>query len=489
MKKMKLRMLFSLVGLLLGWSAFGQADHMVDLFTGDFQYQIPAMTIPSTEGPAVALALSYRGGVQMNQRASWVGLGWDLSIGEIKRVVKGVPDEWNGVEQVTRKYKKVGTNWVIDTYTVGNPPQGPFDQVEETTYWGPMYFKDFVEGPNNAMDTYFADPRVGKDVVFPDYDQFVVSGPGISGTMQAFLFDQGSLVHKDDPHGHFYIDAPGDQISMYYSTNSVGGISNPPQESNANNLNCLPFTHEAQFRFKDEFGDINLPAPLSRTTKEVGLHKSLDGFGNLYNGQFDQSSKKAIGAKHVVYFTNADIRNNLSDLVNNKGFIDYPKLAVNSRGHDEDIGAFKITNEAGMTFHYSLPAYIHEEHNLTFEMEDFDISQVDKITHTSKARAYVDSWKLTAITGTDFVDHAPKGVIGPEDEGYWVLYDYTLWESHFEWQTPYLDGNRFFGENREAYQQLAAQYGSYWFGAPEHLDYLDTENISYGTKEMYYVDR
>ncbi|MEL6862938.1 MAG: hypothetical protein AAFP19_00905 [Bacteroidota bacterium] len=477
MKSMKIKILFGWAWVLFYLPLSAQSDDLVDLFTGDFRYHVPAMALPSSEGPSVSLSLSYRGGVQMNQKASWVGLGWEMPIGEIRRAVKGVPDEWNGVTQSIHRYTKNELDvWVYDE-----------ERSDETDYWGPLHFKDFVEGDDSAMDTYFSSPRVGKDFTYPDYDQFYVSGPGISGTMQAFLFDKGSLVHKDDGEGHFLVDAPNDEVSIFYGTNH-GGIPPPPPPAESTYPTCLPFTKTAQFRFKSEFGGINVPAPFDETTQSVSQLYGFNLYTNPYTGQIDPNNGKAINAKDVVYFTNAEIKQNKTNLVNNEGFIDYPDLLPSQRGHDEDIGAFRITNEAGMTFHYALPVYMNEETNLTFEMDNFNINECSAIIRQTKARAYVSSWKLTAITGPDFIDHAPKGEIGSEDEGYWIIYDYTLWEDNFEWQTPYIGGNRNFSEDVDAYQQLAERYRHYWFGTPEFTDVNDIESISYGTKEMYYLN-
>src|SRR6218665_914704 len=49
---------------------------MVDMFTGDFVYNIPLLDI---EGYPVNI--SYHGGSDMEQEASWVGLGWNINPG------------------------------------------------------------------------------------------------------------------------------------------------------------------------------------------------------------------------------------------------------------------------------------------------------------------------------------------------------------------------------------------------------------------------
>jgi hypothetical protein len=78
---------------------------MVDLFSGDFVYNIPLLDV---EGYPVNI--SYHSGINMEQEASWVGLGWNINPGEINRNVRGVPDDFNG----DTLYKKLNINEETD---------------------------------------------------------------------------------------------------------------------------------------------------------------------------------------------------------------------------------------------------------------------------------------------------------------------------------------------------------------------------------------
>ena len=91
------------------------ANNMVNMLTGDFTYVIPLLNIPSPEG-GYPIALSYHGGITMDQEASWVGLGWNINPGAISRNVNGYPDDWNGKYTSTIMYNPGG---VIETYSVG----------------------------------------------------------------------------------------------------------------------------------------------------------------------------------------------------------------------------------------------------------------------------------------------------------------------------------------------------------------------------------
>ncbi len=64
---------------------------MVDLFTGDFNYNIPLMDV---EGFPINIA--YHAGQSIEEEASWVGLGWNINPGEINRSVRGIPDDFDG---------------------------------------------------------------------------------------------------------------------------------------------------------------------------------------------------------------------------------------------------------------------------------------------------------------------------------------------------------------------------------------------------------
>jgi YD repeat-containing protein len=70
-------------------------DNLVDPFTGDFHYSLPVVDLPGPQG-TYPFVLNYRSGIQTEEEASWVGLGWSLEAGRISRDVRGVPDDVAG---------------------------------------------------------------------------------------------------------------------------------------------------------------------------------------------------------------------------------------------------------------------------------------------------------------------------------------------------------------------------------------------------------
>ena len=75
-----------------GFQPIGVND-MVDLFSGDFRYNIPLMDVGG-----YPLNLAYNSGQSLDDEASWVGYGWSLNPGTINRQLRGIPDDFNGKE-------------------------------------------------------------------------------------------------------------------------------------------------------------------------------------------------------------------------------------------------------------------------------------------------------------------------------------------------------------------------------------------------------
>ncbi len=85
----------------------GTSD-MVDMFSGDFNYNLPLMDV---EG--YPINISYHSGVNTDQEASWVGLGWNINPGVINRNMRGIPDDFSG-ENVTKEFNmKPNKTWGV----------------------------------------------------------------------------------------------------------------------------------------------------------------------------------------------------------------------------------------------------------------------------------------------------------------------------------------------------------------------------------------
>ena len=83
-------------------------DNMVDLFTGDFSYNIPLMEVDG-----YPINISYSSGIGVDDQASMVGLGWTLNAGGIiNRAVRGIPDDFNGNDSIITT-TNLKPNWTV----------------------------------------------------------------------------------------------------------------------------------------------------------------------------------------------------------------------------------------------------------------------------------------------------------------------------------------------------------------------------------------
>lgn len=64
---------------------------LVDPFSGDFSYNIPLLDIDG-----YPLNLVYRATSNAEEEGSWVGYGWNVNVGTLNRMVRGLPDDMNG---------------------------------------------------------------------------------------------------------------------------------------------------------------------------------------------------------------------------------------------------------------------------------------------------------------------------------------------------------------------------------------------------------
>jgi hypothetical protein len=95
--------------------------NMVDLFSGDFSYNVPLMDVGG-----YPINIHYNSGITMDQDASWVGLGFNINPGTISRNMRGLPDDFNGKDSITkiasiRENKTTGVKVSVQPEITGFP--------------------------------------------------------------------------------------------------------------------------------------------------------------------------------------------------------------------------------------------------------------------------------------------------------------------------------------------------------------------------------
>ncbi len=105
------------------------ADNMVDLFSGDFSYNIPLLDVGG-----YPVNIFYNSGITMEEEPSWVGLGWNINPGTLTRNMCGLPDDFNGDEVKKEMH-------IMDDETIGANLGGSVEIVgKELKFGGKKFF-------------------------------------------------------------------------------------------------------------------------------------------------------------------------------------------------------------------------------------------------------------------------------------------------------------------------------------------------------------
>ncbi|MEP3390176.1 MAG: hypothetical protein ABJO02_18425, partial [Reichenbachiella sp.] len=315
------------------------------------------------------------------------------------------------------------------------------DETENVKSNGALYFPnseeplDHLTLTENAYDSYFTE----NGVLMPNFDDYRVSAQGLIGSIRPYMY-QGYMYNKND-NTDSYFSLFGD-----FGTNS----SQPKFRFDNDFSNSFKYSPKPFELIDTQFwDDLQFEVDFQTGTTLTGEH----GNDEFANGELP-------GSKHIEYYTN-------NQIALDSKFIETKSAGLAERAllPGNQIGAFLITNESGVTYHYSLPAYSYDEY---FYSENINDEEGDTFNELKKPEKYAYTWYLTAITGPDFVDRGGEngtgnGELDENDWGYWVEFDYGMWTDNFRWRNP--------GE-----------------GTHNDLD-ANFKNYSTGKKELYYLNK
>ncbi|GGH16433.1 hypothetical protein FAZ19_05795 [Sphingobacterium alkalisoli] len=324
-------------------------------------------------------------------------------------------------------------------------------------YWSDESMGKFVSGSldPSIMETYLyvrsfdsyslLDETSGKSIVdepdprrtlggsYMDFDLYSVNAQGLGGNIRPYFFRgyvQSQNIHKNGKR---------------YTTYDVSATDAPYN-------NDKPF-----FRFVNDFSN-----SFRQNEESVPLDPNPIYGNNDSNTGYGGGNKLA-GSKHIEYYTldNVPIKPR-----NAKGYnTSWVKgIEVNGNSAASTVrsgltGGFSITNESGVTYHFSLPAYSYKEESY---QERIPQDKGFAFNRQTKTEPYAYTWHLTAITGPDYRDRAPFGIVDENDWGYWVSFEYGRFSDRYVWRNPDIG-----------------------FHQDEDNEF---KGMSIGTKEVYYLN-
>lgn len=268
------------------------------------------------------------------------------------------------------------------------------------------------------------------------YDNYNVKAIGLSGAISPHRLEIGSFA------SHVFTDANDQSYSF---------VASPFLESNSDELSAFNVSkYKVPFRFLGDNSN-SYTYNLTGTHDDIKTEFEIDwnyqnsnyfqvllkdpkvfsyGFSNNIKKENSRTNNSLYNNKlthgnNIQWFTNDEIA--ASNFAKSVGFID---CGINrSTFPNKGVGGFSITREDGRTYHFSLPVYNKSEYRRT-ESNGF-------ISRNENNNPYAIMWLLTAITGADFVDRGTLGIIDEDDWGYWVKFEYGMYNNNFMWRNPY----------------------------------------------------
>lgn len=187
-------------------------NQMVDLFSGDFTYNIPLMNVPGPNG-GYPINLAYHAGIGMEQEASWVGLGWNINAGVINRGMRGVPDDFSG------------------------------DNITKTVHMKPQRKLSFTASAGlGNFEIFGVDPKVGVSVG-GSYGVYYDNYKGV-GTIMGIGFSATSAEQKGGSM----------QVGLGFTSDSQEGLGINPSVGYGNEIKNNAFSFETSFNFNSRQG-------------------------------------------------------------------------------------------------------------------------------------------------------------------------------------------------------------------------------------------
>lgn len=230
---------------------------VVNLNTGDFVYSIPVLHIPGSYG-GFDINLDYHGDISLNQRSSWVGLGWNINPGSIIRNVSGFPDDFSNVD-------------IEDTIT--NEGENGYSRS-----WI-LYNKQYnsLQGTSHSLDALFASVEWDDD--------------GLTDIGTTFG------IHHDFRKGDFYVD--GEEMSTFLfktalniataGASQVGDYAVKSVElfEKAYNTTSTAMSLYEAYKNVSDFMDYSSNSLLWSEKKEVSVFKDWSVFQTKYNSHLN----------------------------------------------------------------------------------------------------------------------------------------------------------------------------------------------------------
>jgi hypothetical protein len=363
------------------------------------------------------------------------------------------------------------------------------DEKETYEDFGSLYFPS---GPKSDMqlkmfDTYHVQSlsslSSGENAAkslegsFADYDSYSVNAQGLGGSFRPYhytlsLYSQ-DIVKKDDNTKEvlgYYIPQHSNGVKYRFENDFTNRVINNPTDIEINKVYTTNSYPPNGIQSYQDWVNYSNGAYSTSETVPLYYNYSNPTTGSGTAGESTRYVPNVPGSKHIEYFTNQQILAAATNQLARTKLVDGGFIECNAAGFTRiagdsvgTVGAFSITNESGVTYHFSLPAYSYDEYTYS---QNKDVKQKISFNLLEQKGRYAYTWFLTGITGPDYVDRSADGtpdlILNEYDFGYWVDFEYGKWTDKYLWRNPAEGYNDDFDIRQQAFSK--------------------------GTKEVYYLN-
>lgn len=287
------------------------------------------------------------------------------------------------------------------------------------------YFQNDLQGSGSASDvnfqldnslSYNRQPHTPTVLALDDYN---VNAPSVSGSISPYRLDIGSVA------------TPRQMTAKHYRYGPVPYLNNYK----------VPFCYKGSIA-NSYFHHVGGATAVTDPTYYFGMSLST-GNQNVYTlndvtflSQRIRSditpTDKIPQDNNIDWFTNDEIKTSPYPV----NFMDVLPSSLRSAFRTgfspKSIGGYSITAANGTTYHFALPICDYNQNSTIAK-----ISDSGKNSSITRANRFANTWVLTGITGSDFVDRNQNGQIDDFDWGYWVKFNYGQYSDNFNWRNPY----------------------------------------------------
>lgn len=319
---------------------------MVDLYSGDYNYNIPLLSVPGPNG-GYPINIAYHSGIGMEQEASWVGLGWNINVGAISRNLRGLPDDFNGDAVTKTQHTKEAITASLDLPTDRYRELVGFPTGEESSTGSSssssigqklqMYYNNY-----KGLGTRYSVGFNGSSPLGLDISSDSQNGLGIGLSYSAkSLFNAGGVSGGFEA-GANYNSRQGLQSFNFSTTSSFGKTT----VSENGNTQSYGGSSTATLSFSTVFGVPKTNIEMTSTTVPFKLRLGLGQSIFRFESQYPISGS--------VY--TSKIENDGVDNVPATGYLNTSsgKATLKDFSRDEIIYSKKIPHLATSTFTYDL---------------------------------------------------------------------------------------------------------------------------------------